>query len=792
MILAELLPRALRQFTREPLYACASAGTLALAVAAAVTSFAVVKPALVDPLPYRNGHELVSILTDVNGATSAVSAHVLRDLEASAPPLTGFASIRPSGVTFAGAEATLNVPANVVTASYFSLLGASPAAGRFFNDGEADAAVISWRFWQSMLAGDPNVIGSRVRFDGSDRTVVGVMAADFFPPYFTTTDAWLPLDMPALLNEPTRGRRTLTVLARRTAPQSEVGAFLTVFADRLHREFPAVHGQQNWVALPLRNELVGAARPALVGTAAAAVLLLLIVCANVAGLSAVRAVGARQQVAVRAALGATRGRLIAERLIDGLTIALVGSIAGVWLADAAIAVLSGFQRQFLERIVPIELDAATSAVGVLAGLLAGAAAAFAPQGMLTGARAFDALRSSRGGVGDRSTTVMRSGLVITQVALAVVLIVTAGLLVQTVGNLSRLSLGFEPAGLSQFGVTLSARYARPEQQIRFEHDVLAELRRLPAVKDAYASVGVPVIGGMGAAFRRFGEGAETPLADIAYMSVAPGFLEGIGVRLVSGRQLNEGDRDGAPDVVVINETMARTFWPAGDALGARVQIGSGAPSNDWITVVGIIADVRQHGPTQAVRPHAFGTTWQYSFARRNFVLRTDALPASLMTDVRAAVRRVDPNLAVGAIQPFDQLVSDRTARHRLVMLALTAFGVVALVLSAFGLYAVVALTSQLRRREYAIRIALGSHREGVRRLVLAQGLRLAVAGAVAGTALAAAGTRTVQGLLHGVEPLDPMTFASAVIVVLVVAAASAMLPAVHAARVDPAETLKGE
>ena len=792
MKLAALLPRALRQFHREPLYAFASAGTLALAVAAAVTSFAVVKPALLDPLPYRGGEELVSILTQVSGVTSAVSAHVLRDLEGSAPPLTEFASIRPAGVTFAGDEATLNVPANIVTASYFSLLGTTPAMGRTFTDGEADATVISWRFWQSMLSGDPNVVGRRIRFDGRERTIVGVMAPEFFPPYFTTTDAWLPLDMPALLSEPARGRRTLTILARRTAPQSAVDAFLTVFSDRLHREHPGVHGQQDWVALPLRSELVGTARPALVGTAAAAILLLLIVCANVAGLSAVRAVGARQQVAVRAALGATRGRLIAERLIEGMTISLVGSIAGLWLADGAIAVLSGFQRQFLERISPIALDATTAAVGLAAGLIAGAAAAFAPQSLLTGTRAFDALRSSRGSVGDRSATMMRSGLVITQVALALVLIVTAGLLVQTVGNLSRMSLGFEPEGLSQFGVTLSARYATPAQQIQFEHDVLAELHRLPAVTNAYASVGVPVIGGMGAALRRFGETTNTPLADIAYMSVAPGFLEGIGVRLVSGRQLNEGDREGAPEVVVINETMARTFWPAGDALGARVQIGSGAPSNDWITVVGIIADVRQHGPTQAVRPHAFGTTWQYSFPRRNFVLRTAALPASLMTEVRAAVRRIDPTLAVGAIQPFDQLVADRTARHRLVMLALTGFGVVALVLSAFGLYAVVALTSQLRRREYAIRLALGARREGVRRLVLTQGLRLAVAGALAGTALAAAGTRAVQGMLYGVERLDLATFVSAVGVVLAVAAASAMLPAVQAGRVDPAETLKGE
>ena len=246
---------------------------------------------------------------------------------------------------------------------------------------------------------------------------------------------------------------------------------------------------------------------------------------------------------------------------------------------------------------------------------------------------------------------MRSGLVITQVALALVLIVTAGLLVQTVGNLSRMSLGFEPEGLSQFGVASPRATRTPEQQIQFEHDVLAELRRLPGVTDAYASVGVPVIGGMGAALRRFGETTNTPLADIAYMSVAPGFLEGIGVRLVSGRQLNEGDREGAPEVVVINETMARTFWPAGDALGARVQIGSGAPSDDWITIVGIIADVRQHGPTQAVRPHAFGTTWQSSFPRRNFVLRTDALPASLMTDVRAAVRRIDPTWRLAPFNP---------------------------------------------------------------------------------------------------------------------------------------------
>jgi hypothetical protein len=312
------------------------------------------------------------------------------------------------------------------------------------------------------------------------------------------------------------------------------------------------------------------------------------------------------------------------------------------------------------------------------------------------------------------------------------------------------------------------------------------------VTDVYASVGVPVIGGMGAALRRFGETGETPFADIAYMSVAPGFLEGIGARLVSGRMLDESDRAGAPEVVVINETMARTYWPAGDALGARVQIGSGQASDDWITVVGVIADVRQHGPTQPVRPHAFGSTWQFSFPRRNFVLRTEGLPATLTNDVRAAVRRVDPLLATGTIQPFAQLIADRTARHRLTMLALSLFGAVALILSACGVYAVVALTSQMRRREYAIRVALGARRVSVRNMVLGQGLRLAVVGTLAGVAVAATGTRVLQSLLHGVEPLDTATFTTAAVVVVVVAGVAAMAPAVHAGRVDPAETLKGE
>jgi predicted permease len=789
MIVIQLALRGFRQFVREPLYAFASAATLALAVAAAVGSFAVVKPALLDPLPYRNGDELVSLLTQVGSMTSATSALVLQDLEGASPPLTEFASIRPATSTYEGQDTTESLMTNLVTASYFSLLGAEPALGRFFQDGEADAVVISARLWQTRFAGDPSIVGRRIRLNGADRAVVGVMPASFFGPYWPATEVWMALDIAPLLKAPSRGVRQLTVLARRTGPQADVDAFLSLFTGRMRRDHPTQHGQQAWVAIPLRDELVGPARPALLGTAAAALLLLAIVCANIAGLSAVRAVVARRQVAVRAALGATGGRLLAERVGDCLAIAVVGSVAGVWLASGLVTVLAGYQQQFLDRIVPITLDGWLVGFGLAAGTLAGLAAALMPSKLMSGGATLDALHVSRGGTSDRVATAWRSSLVVGQVALALVLIAGAGLLVQTVRNLTTMPLGFESANWTMFGVNLTARYNTDERQLQFERDVVDALRRVPGVSDAHASVGVPVVGGMMAALRIQGEPPDAPLNEIAYMSLAPGFMEAIGVQLTKGRLLSADDRLGAPNVVVINETMARMYWPAGDAIGARVYIGPGAPGNNWITVVGVVADVRQHGPTLPVRPHAFGTTLQYSFPRRNFILKTASPSATLAADVRAAVRQVDPGLAISGLQPLDQLIADRMARHRLVMLALTVFGVVALLLSVFGLYAVVALSSQSRRREYAIRVALGAPRAAVRRLVLGQGVRLAAAGTAAGLALAAVGTRVLQGLLHGVEPLDTMTFSGAIVVVLVLSLTAALLPALRASRVNAAEVL---
>jgi putative ABC transport system permease protein len=792
--LRDLLRPAFRQFRDRPLYAAASAGTLALAIGVACASLALVKSAFIDPLPYRDGHELVSLLTVVDGNTSAVSTHVFEDLRASASPLIQHTAIRPYGATYTATDATLNIAVSAVNLEYFSLLGVTPAQGRIWAPGDTNAIVISARFWREQLSGVPDVVGRSVIVDGRSRAIVGVMPDAFVPPYFNVTDAWLPIDMPALLAD-LRTRRPLTVLARRAphASQQDVDAFLALFATQTQERFPQMHRGQAWAAIPLRDELVGASRPALMAVAAAALMLLMIVATNLAGLSTAQAVAVRHQNAVRAALGATRARLFVEQLVDSLVLSLAGSIAGIWIAYGLVTVAARYQRFFLGRLAPIGLDLSTVLAGIAAGFLIGLAAALLPRSVVR-ISASDTLRSSRGSTGDAGVTATRSALVAAQVAMALVMLVGAGLLIRTVQHLSQRELGFNSSGLAWLQVNLpGARYRTTEAQVQFERDVLERVRQIPGVTAATASVGFPLWGGTMAGLAIKGEAPGSQRPEVAYLSVSPNFVTDIGARIVAGRDLLPTDTDQAPNVVVINETMAKRFWPNGNAIGAEVYIGPGSPGPEWITVVGIMADMRAHGVTSAIRPTSFGTTYQYSWPRRHIAVRTGAFrSATLAADLRSAVHAVDPGIAVAAVTTAEQALADGMARHRLVMIALVVFGGVALVLCISGLYAVIVLNSQQRRREYAIRVALGASRGGVRWLVVKQALVLAVIGAAVGLATSVMGTRLIQGLLQGVQPIDPVTFTVATFVLLALATIAAWHPARRAERVDPIDTLRAE
>ncbi|HEX6163702.1 MAG TPA: ADOP family duplicated permease [Vicinamibacterales bacterium] len=787
---------AFRQFRDHPLYALATVATLALAIGVGAVTLAVVKRAYLDALPYRDDGRLHSLLTSIDGSTSAVSSHVFQDLRASQSPFAGLAGVRPMGMAYAAANFTENVPGNQVEADYFSVLGVTPALGRVWTPDERDAIVISWQFWNEKLEGDPNVISRSIVIDGRPRTIAGVLAQDFVTPYFSGTAIWAPLDMAALL-EDLRARRALTVIARRGdhVSRDEVDAYLAVFSANQQRQHPSIHGNQSWVAPLLRDELVGSSRPAVLGAAAAALLLMLIVTANIAGLSTAHAAATRQQIAIRSALGATRSRLFGEQLIETMVLTLFGSALGVAIAYGLTRLVAGYQQQFLARLAPIALDAQTMGAALAAGLLIGLVAAVLPRRFM-GAQPSDALRTSRGGSVDKRLTRTRTVLVTAQVALALVLLVGAGLLIRTVQHLSKMDLGFNPDGLVGMQVNLpQPKYRTPESQIQFERDVVERVARIHGVQSATASVGIPIVGGMMAGLTMKADPSGTAPREVAYLSVAPDFMSRIGARIVAGRDLLPSDHRGAPRVVLINETMARMFWPDGNAIGSEVFIGAGAPSraDQWITVVGIVADFRTHGPTERIRPASYGSTLQYSWPRRNITVRiAGPMPASLAADMRSAIHAIDPAIPAGTVSTFDSFIAERTARHRLASLALTLFGSLALVLSACGLYAVVALTSRLRQREFAIRMALGAHANDVRWLVIRHAMLIAVVGSAAGLATAMSGTRILEGLLHGVGALDRPIFVTAGAVLLAIGAAAAWQPARMAARVDPIETLRAE
>jgi putative ABC transport system permease protein len=799
----DVLAASFRQLRRQKLYVAGAAGTLALAVATALASAVVVKRAFIDALPYPHADRLEILTTD---GFPSLSVHVYREMLERPSPYDAFAAIRGATLTLSTNESTTTVTGSQVTREYFEIAGIRPAHGEFWQSPSESAVVVSWAFFQRELHADPAAVGRPIIFDGTPRTVVAVLPATFMPPYWPQHEVWVPLDLTTLEKEP-RGRRQLTIVARRAEGRSpeEVAAYFAAMSKRLQTDFPVEHGRQTWFGRPLREEMLETSQAALIGLAAGATLLLFIVCANVGGLAAARAVGMRQQMAVRQALGGSRGRIFAEQLADAVLIAAAGTAAGLLLAPVLVAIAASYQLEFLNRFVAIELDTTLTALGVLAGMAIGTLAALAPARMIARASLPAVIRTARGVTGGRGLTIARQALVVAQVALALMLVVGAGLLVRTVRYLSDRPLGFTTEGMTTMNVTLPGkRFATQAAQVQFEEDLLARLRTLPGVADVTASVGLPASRAMGASLHIRGRSVDTGLPEVGYNSVAPGFMRMMGIPIEAGRDITELDRAGMTGAILVNTTMARQYWPDGDAIGALIFLGPGAANpGQWMQVVGIVPDVRPYAPAERVTPTAYGSTRQYSWPRRFFTVRTrevgvQGAPTVKVAappradDLRAAVRATDPTVSVGFVRELTEIAEAQRGRHRLVMSTLLVFAGVALVLCASGLYAVAAMMSRLRRREYAIRLALGARREDVRWRVVRQSIALAGAGIVAGLALAAGAVQLIEGLVHGVASLDPATFITAALGLALVAAGAAWWPAQAAARVDPVETLKAD
>jgi predicted permease len=804
------LRHAARGLARTPGFTAAAVFTLALGLGANAAIFTVVDAALLRPLPFVDPDRLVLVWETMGDwKTRWVAPANFVDWRRDARSFEGLAGYSQSDVNLMGAGEPERLKSAVVSDTLFELLGARPALGRSFRRGEDEAgprlAVLGDGLWRRRFGADPAVVGRIVRLDGEPHEIVGVMPAAFrFPP---GADLWtpgregIPFIHSVLSGQDMRTLRDshLFTVVGRLAPGRSAGdaqAEMDALAARLAREYPDTNEGLGASVASLRDHLVGDVRPALGVLAGAVGFVLLIACANVAGLLLARATQRAMDTAVRLALGAGRARLVRHGLLEALLLSLAGGVLGLglahWGVDAIVASsppgLAGLEQAGPDARVLVFAGLVSLLTAGLFGLVPAAQAANPSLGTLLGS----GVRTSGGPARARARRV----LVVAEIAMAHVLLVGAGLMLATLVRLRSVDAGFDDTNLLTFQLSLSdARYREPHRRRAFYDGVLAGARRLPGVSAAGAVMRLPLAEGAVNRGLRI-EGRPAPQAgedhSVDYQTVSATYFAAARIPLRKGRALRDADAEGAPRVVVLNEAAARRFFPNEDPLGRRVGLGDGDDPARWRTVVGVVGDVRHRALDQAAAPAAFAPYRQdrESWNMMSFVLRTSVDPRTLAPAVGPLVRGVDPEQPVSNVRTMDEVRDAAVLRPRFLATVLAAFAGSAVLLAAIGIYGLMAYTTAQRTQELGVRMALGASRRAVLGLVLAEGARLAVAGVALGLAAALALSRVLAGLLFAVRATDPLTLAAVSLVVAAVAALAAWLPARRAAGVDPARALR--
>lgn len=790
---------AVRTLRASPGFTLMAMLTLALGIGANSAIFSVVNAVLLRPLPYAHPERLVRVWPE--SMVPQAGFVEMRDRTRSFEHLGGVGSEGDMVLTGQGTPERLRgVP---VTGSVFPLLGVEAVAGRTFLPEEERAGggrvvVLSHGLWQQRFGGDRAVVGRTITLDGFPHTVVGVMGAGF---HFPSREAqvWTPVVLDAGNPGAYWNPAGLFLFGRLHEGATVEGALAEVRSviPRIREAFPWPMPTE-WGAgagvVPLHEQVVGGVRTPLLLLLGAVGLVLLIACANVANLLLARGMARRREIATRVALGAARGRLARQLLTESLVLALLGGAAGLLLATAGGRMLVRLLPADMPRAEEIGTDASVLGFTLLLALLTGVAFGLFPA--LWGSRADlqASLKDGVKGTGGAGNRVSRA-LVAIEVALAVVLVISAGLLVRSVSLLQQVDPGFRAGGVVTARLTPAGeRYQDPERVRAFYRDLLARVQALPGVETASVTNQLPLDGGF-ASFPFEVEGqplapGATPPVGGSWL-VSPGYLQAMGVPLVRGRGIEEADQAGAPDVALVNEKMASQYWPGQDAVGKRFK-----PvwwQDRWLTVVGVVGNVRHEGLASVERPEFYRPFTQEPTAAMMLVVRSRAAdPAGLVAAVRTAVADTDPDVPVSDVRMMEQVVGASLARPRFVMLLLAVFAGVALVLGAVGIYGVMAYAVTQRRHEIGIRMALGAGPVSVQRMVVKGGLTLAVLGLLAGIAAAFATTRLLASQLFGVGPADPLTFVGVALAVMAVAFVATWVPARRATRVDPMVALRTE
>jgi putative ABC transport system permease protein len=810
------LRSAWRGFRAQPGITLAVVLSLGLGIGTASAMFSVVRAVLLAPLPYRQPDRLVTVWSRFTGFDRTwLSTGDVLDFKARSRAILDIAVWDSGRVTLTGLGEAARVSAGDVTANIFDVLGAAPIYGRVFTDQEAIAsskagrpmfAVVGYSFWHGTLGADPSAVGRTIQIDDHDVTVLGVMPPHFqLPTDFTEdsaepTQLWVPYSIdPATANHGDHGLYGAARLAPR-ATLRQLNDDLAAIATDFVRTgiYPAT---QHFTAFgqPIDDDVLGGVRPSMRVLLGAVMFLLLIACANAAALLVARAETRRREWTTRIALGAGRWRLLRLQLAEGLLVALTAGTLGIGLALAAKRALDAIGPTAIPRASDVTVDWRV----MLFMLGVSAASAI----LCSLAPAVHALRFSVvDGLKDGNTNVsagrgrlrLRAILVVSQISLGLLLLAGAGLMARTLWSMRQIDLGFQPSGVLTARVALPAsRYSQADQVDAYDDALLGRLRQVPGIASAGLLRSLPLatsIGDMGMAI----EGYTPPVGDYPkgdWQVATPGALEAIGEHLLRGRLFRESDVAAAAAVALVNDTMARTYWAGQDPIGRRLRVGG--KSRPWVTVVGIVGDVRHNGVTAPIKTKFYLPYSQYSaitgndpIANSTIVVRTDRDPLVLAPAIRSAAAAVDPEVPVAAIRPMTQVIDTALTAPRLTSQVMAGFAAVALVLSAIGLFGLLVYLVAQRTQEIGIRMAIGASRREVVRFVFVEGMRVTIVGVVIGLALSALGVRALASLLYGVKPWDPLTWLFAPAVLVAVAAIACVVPAMRAAAIDPLRALR--
>ncbi len=800
--------QAIRSLGRSPGYAATCVLTLALGIGATVTIFAVVDAVLLRPLPYPSPDDLVRVTSEARGGLSTMSPPDFEDMRAGGHSIRSMAAYHYTHLTLSGTGDPERITAARATPGLMATLGVAPAVGRDFGeqdavDGGAHVVLLSDALWQRRFGADPGVVGRDIRVNGEPYVVAGVMPPGFAFP--AEAQAWVPLGFTEDDLTTQRGAHYLTVVGRLAPGATAASAErdLDVIAARLAADFPDTNAQEGAAVRPLQVALVGDVTTRLWILFAAVALLLLIASANVASLTLARALDRGRDVAVRAALGAGRARVVWERIMETVVLALGAGLLGALLAVWALQALVVAEADRIPRLAAaaIDLRVLGFAVGVslLTGLVAGAYPAF----RLTRLQGLSE-RLAEGGRGRTETrggARMRSLLVAGETALALVLLVGAGLLGRSLAKLGAVEPGFRTEGVLTFDLSLpESRYTDPARVQAFYDGLIERVAAIPGVQDAGAVAGLPLTDyyySISVERLDGGPAYDEPVnAKSVQVRVAtPGYFRALGLRLRAGRFLDGTDRDGAPNAVVVNESAAKLLWPGESAVGHSMELGTSlglGRGRVGGTVVGVVGDAREYGPAEVPRPEVFAAHAQFPVEDMTLTVHTAGNPSSLLPAIRARVRQLDPELPLSDVATVDQLVRESLGQSRFYSLMLGLFAGLAVLLSAIGIYGITAYAVSRRTREVGIRMALGAGPAAVRRLLLGGGLMLAGLGITAGLAVSVLLSRFLAGLLYAMSPTDPVTLLGTATLLSAVAWLASWIPARRAARVDPAIALREE